>query len=42
MYSKQAISVTYTISAAGKCAAGVISIRDMITINRVFLDTYHI
>jgi len=38
MYAKHAINVTYTIFAAGRCAADIISIRDRITINNVYLS----
>jgi hypothetical protein len=35
MYTKHAINVTYTVIAAGRCAADVISITDRITINNM-------
>jgi hypothetical protein len=41
MYAKHAISITYTIFAAGGCAADVTSIRDRITINNMLSVTFH-
>jgi hypothetical protein len=41
MYPKHAISVTYTIFAADRCATDVISIKDRITTNNVFSVTFH-
>jgi len=41
MYRKHAISVTYTIYAAGRCAADAISIKDRIKTNSLFSVTFH-